>query len=115
MINHGASYKTPKFHTAAVAIAVGNEAKVCDGLSSFATLAIQIKGITVATVTFQGTVDGTNWEDVKATDLKTGTAATTATADGQFRADVRGLLKFRANLTAWTSGATTVTGILTAC
>ena len=79
----------------------------------YATLTAQVVGITTATITWEGTVDGTNWVAIQATNLNTGSAATTATADGLYRINVTGLLKVRARISAWTAGTITVTGVLT--
>lgn len=62
------------------------------------------------TVTFQGTVDGTNWFALEAkTMAASGTVVTTATDAGAWRCDVQGLSGIRANVTAFTSGALTCT------
>lgn len=114
MAQQGGCYKTPVFHKNAVATGAGTLVSVVDGLVHHSNLGIQIKGIVTATVTFQGTIDGTNFEDVKFKDRKTGTEATTSTADGIFTCDVRGFLKIRANITAWTEGTININGILTA-
>ena len=100
------------FHTAAVATGVGTALQIADpDDGSGSVLAIQINGITTATVTFQGTIDGTNWVDIGFTDMAdNSTVATTATADGIYKCSVAGLLQVRANLTAWTTGTITVTG-----
>lgn len=74
-------------------------------------VAVQVTGTFVGTVQFEGTVDGSNWVAVQATNLNSGAAATTATAPGLFRINSKGLLKVRANITAYTSGAVTVTGL----
>lgn len=101
--------------TAAVATGAGTALDVTKpGSGGYDTLVAQVVGITTATITWQGTLDGTNWASVQATPLATGTAAATATADGLYRINVKGLKKIRANITAWTSGTITVTGQLVA-
>lgn len=72
---------------------------------------MQVTGITTATITFQGTIDGTNWEAVQVTNLNDGSEGTTATADGLYRLTCIGLTQVRANITAWTTGTITVTGV----
>lgn len=69
------------------------------------SLTIQLAGTFTLTVTWQGTVDGTNWSSIVATDLSsaTGTAASTATAPGLYRIDTTGLFSVRPNITAFTS------------
>ena len=76
-------------------------------------LTMQVTGITTATITFEGTIDGTNFVAVQATNLNSGSAATTATADGLYRITVLGLVSVRARISAYTSGTITITGILT--
>lgn len=72
-----------------------------------ATTVVQVTGIATATITWEGTVDGTNWAGLMATALATGTAAATATANGLYRLDVRGLLQVRARISAYTAGTIT--------
>jgi hypothetical protein len=91
--------------TAAVAIGNGTSAQV-SGLSWGVA---QIVGITTATITWEATIDGTNWAGIRATLLSSGTAAATATADGLYQIDLRGLSQIRARISAWTSGTITVT------
>lgn len=74
----------------------------------------QISGTFVATITFQATVDGTNWVTYALSDLSTTarTHATTQSTTGIYAADdAAGLTAIRANITAWTSGAVTVVGL----
>lgn len=73
---------------------------------------IQISGsMTNLTVTFEGTVDGTNWVAILATNRTSGTAATTATAAGIYHIPAQGVVKVRASISAWTSGVCTAVGI----
>lgn len=106
-------HKLHIFQSAAAATANGTAADctpVSDGPYYSAT--VQIVGITTATVTWEGTVDGTNWVAVRATNLNAGTDATTATADGIYRLTVLGFKQVRARISAYTSGTITVTGML---
>ena len=74
----------------------------------------QVNGITTATITWEMTVDGTNWEAFGMTDLAdNSTVATTATADGVFRGVVAGIPSVRARISAYTDGTITVTGVFT--
>lgn len=86
-------------HNAAVATAVGE----LMNLESISLVALQISGTFVAMVTFQGTVDESNWIAIQGTNVNDGSVATSATAAGIWLIPVSGLKKFRANLT-WTSG-----------
>lgn len=71
-------------------------------------MAVQLSGTFVATVGFQGTIDGTNWFSVAALPFATlydpTTAVTQATAVGAFRLDTSGLAGVRLNCSAYTSG-----------
>jgi len=96
-------------HSAASATANGSELDVED----YSIAAFQVTGTFAATITFEGTVDNTNWVAIEAINIATGAKATTATAAGIYRMGIGSLLKVRARLT-WTSGTSiTVTGILT--
>lgn len=99
------------------AAATGNGTPVtctAGGEGGYATLTAQVQGITTATITWEATVDGTNWIAIQAIPLATGTAATTATADGIFRINVTGLVSVRARISAYTSGTINVTAYLVA-
>lgn len=101
--------------SAAVAIGNGTAIEVTDAIrGSYLALTVQITGITTATVTWEATVDGTNYVAIQATNLNAGTEATTATADGIFRMTVLGFKYVRARISAWTTGTVYVTGYLTA-
>ncbi len=94
-------------HSAASATATGAVMN-CTGLVG---ALVQITGTFVATVTFQGTVDGSNWVAIPAVNLNNGAVATTATAAGLYWVSFAGMRLFRANM-AWTSGTSiTATGI----
>lgn len=67
-------------------------------------IGIQITGITSATVTFEATIDGSNWVAHNATPVASTTAATTTTADGIFYANVVGITSFRARISTYVSG-----------
>jgi len=78
-------------------------------LSGMRHLALQISGTFVATVTFEGSVDGTNWINIVGTNKNDGSQDATATAAGIFIFDIPGLALFRARISAYTSGAVTAT------
>jgi hypothetical protein len=89
----------------------GSEAAV-DGVNgAWDSIAVQITGITTATVTFQATIDGTNWVAIGLVDSADWTSiATTATADGIYVLHYpKGFTKFRANITSNTAGTIYVT------
>lgn len=70
---------------------------------------IQITGITSATVTFEATIDGTNWVAHYATPVASATAATTTTVDGIFYANVVGITSFRARISTYATGTIVTT------
>jgi hypothetical protein len=77
---------------------------------------VQIVGISGDTVTFEGTTDEVpTWVAIQYTNLATGTAATTATADGIYQCTkpVSGLLQVRARLTR-SAGTVVIWGTLAA-
>ena len=78
-------------------------------VSRYSVVATQNIGTwTTATVTFQGSIDGTTFQSIQGTLDSDGTfSATTTTVDEIRRFDVSGYNFFRANL-AWTAGTITV-------
>lgn len=80
-------------------------------VSGLGTVAAQVSGTFVGTVTFEGTTDGSNWVSVQMTNIATGAIATTATAAGLFVGAVAGLVQFRARVSARSSGSITVVGL----
>jgi hypothetical protein len=101
----------PKGYTArqnlqTAAVATGNGTPM--DVSGFRWLGIQVVGITSATITWEATIDGTNWFGILASPPSTGTGALTTTADGVFRVDVAGLAAFRARISTWVSGTINV-------
>ena len=72
-------------------------------------IAVQLAGTFVGTVTFEGTVNGTNWVAIQVIPPGTSrTGVTTATAAGIWQANVVGLTGFRARCSAFTSGTINV-------
>jgi hypothetical protein len=101
-------------HIAATATGIGTALYKMDwsnGASSYVT--IQVEGISGDTITFEGTIDNDTWYALRFTPLTTGTAATTATADGIYQSTlpVLGLLKVRARISTYGSGTITVSGV----
>jgi len=83
------------------AVATGNGTAML--ATGYASIAYQVSGTFVGTVTFEGTVDNTNWVAIQAVNTATGAVSTTATAGGVYVANVAGLSQARARVT-WTSG-----------
>lgn len=73
-----------------------------------ASSVLQITGTFVATVQFEGTVEGTTWFSVDATVIAVGTVVNSATATGQWFIQSSGLSKVRARCSAYTSGSAIV-------
>jgi len=88
--------------------AVGNGAAMDVG--GLALVAVQVTGTFSATITFEGTIDGTNWVSLLARDVASGAAATTATAAGIYQVPCSGLSQIRARISAYTSGSVTAVG-----
>lgn len=74
-------------------------------------LSAQILGTWVGTLTFQGSLDGTNWFDMTMGSINgTVTPATSTTVNGIFNKPAgAGILFFRFNMTAYTSGSAVCT------
>lgn len=68
-----------------------------------ASVIFTVSGTFSATVTFEGTEDGTNYSSLSAIKLGTSTIATTTTVVGTFQTSCAGLTLVRARVT-WTSG-----------
>lgn len=110
----GGQYKNPTFHSAAVATANGAVLDVTDASGgALSVVGIQITGISGDTITFEVTIDGTNWVGILAKNVTTGAEAATATADGIYRITCLGMVQLRARLTR-SAGTVTVKGVATA-
>lgn len=81
---------------------------------AFPTAVIEISGTFVATVTFQGVGPHGGTYTVYARNRSTGLLATTATAPGIYEVDARGLTGVYANITAYTSGSVSASGMAVA-
>ncbi len=115
MLTPGGEYLYQLLQSAAAATGNGTALVTTDvNNGALTTLTMQVTGITTATITFEATVDGSNWIAVACTNLNDGTAATTATANGLFRLTCLGLVSVRARISAYTSGTITVIGVAVA-
>lgn len=73
----------------------------CEGMG----LAVfELAGTWVATIVFEGTVDGASWFSVQGFAVATDASVTGATANGQWRIPLSGLAQVRARASAYTSG-----------
>jgi hypothetical protein len=90
------------------AVAIGNGTAV--NVKGYGRLTLYCSLAGTATVTFEGTVDDTNYVAIGMAAVATGVVATTATATGMFYLPAGfSLSQVRARISAWTSGAVTVT------
>ena len=96
-----------KTETLAAQTDTTSKIQTCDDLAS--QIVYQLASTWVGTVTFQCTLDGTNWLSVLAYPSTSTTGSATATANGVYRIDCSGYFGTRVNWTARTSGSITVT------
>lgn len=78
-------------------------------VSGMGAVIFTVSGTFAATITFEGTEDGTNWTSLKTFLLGTDTLATTTTTTGTFEAACAGLQLVRARVSSYSSGSVTVT------
>jgi hypothetical protein len=90
-------------------VAAANDAATIFGFPSVGSVGIQITGTFVATITFEATVDGTNYVALNCIPSNSGTAASTATAVGAFAVSSSGYAAIRARCSAYTSGSPVLT------
>lgn len=90
------------------------EGAVADLDGKFASLAVQVSGTFVGTVSFEASVDGTNFVAIQGTKKSDGTTATSTTTAGLFEFRVNGVNKFRLNVSAYTSGEISAVGTASA-
>jgi hypothetical protein len=95
----------------AAAGATGNGVTI--NVAGMSRLGLQVTGTFVATVTFEVSIDGSNWVAFNVVPAASATPASTATAPGVFLGNVAGFALFRARVSAWSSGAVTVTALAT--
>lgn len=79
-------------------------------VTGFGGAAIQLSGTFVATVTFEGTANGSDWVSLPAQNVATGAVATTASSAGVYVVSTLGLSDVRARISAYTSGNVTAKG-----
>lgn len=94
---------------ATVTVAAQNDAATVTGIPSVSHVAVQIVGALSATITFETTVDGTNWVATNLLPAASTTAASTATAAGIWGASLGAVSGFRARCSAYSSGSPVVT------
>lgn len=115
MHTRGGAYVDKTLQSAAGATGEGQPLPLLDvDEGALEHVAVQVTGTFTATITWQVTVDGTNWVNAMMTPTATGTAAATATAAGVYLGNFPGCKAFRANITAFTSGAITAYAVAAA-
>ena len=70
---------------------------------------VQVTGTWVATLQFEGTLDGTTWIPINAVAASTSGPIPVTTVNGLYRVTPAGLTTFRINATAYTSGTAVIT------
>lgn len=76
---------------------------------SIGTVGFQLAGTWSGTVTFEATIDGTNWVAANADPVPSGAAASTATGNGIYQVPCAGFSQVRARFSTATSGQITCT------
>lgn len=79
-------------------------------VSGMSVAGVHLRGTFSATVTWEGSIDGTNWSSIRAMNMGDGVVAATATTAGLYLLSVAGLSLIRARISAFTSGNVTVEG-----
>lgn len=111
MLVPGGQHKLVVMQNAAVATGNGTAVETVEPSDgAYTVLDMHVEGISGDTITFEGTIDGTNWIAVQCENLNSGASATTATADGIYRLVVGGVRQVRARVSTYSAGTITVTG-----
>lgn len=95
--------------SATVTVAAQDDAATVTGLPSSGSVAVQITASFSATITFEATVDSTNWVAFNMTPTNNATPASTATAAGAWSASTGGYAGIRARCSTYSSGSPVVT------
>ena len=112
MLTRGGNYQKVIMQNAVGATGNGTAVVPTDlSEGAYQLLTAQVVGITNATITWEGSLDGTNFIAINARNMNTQAIATTTTADGIFRINITGLFSIRARISAWASGTITVTAL----
>lgn len=94
---------------ASMTVAAAENAATVLGIPSVSHVAVQIVGAMSATVTFETTVDGSNWVATNLLPAASTTGVSTATAAGLWTASLGAVAGFRARCSAYVSGSPVVT------
>ena len=90
-------------------VAAANDAATISGFPSVGVVGIQITGTLSATITFEATVDGTNYVALNCMPSNSATPASTSTAVGAWTVNAGGYAAIRARCSAYTSGSPVLT------
>jgi len=102
----GAYAENHTFQSAAEANGNGTALTV----TGYAGVGVQVEGITTATVTFEGTIDGSTYYAVEALNYNNGSKATSTAADGLFLVPTAGMDQLRCRISGYSAGTITVSG-----
>ena len=90
-------------------VTAAQDAATISGLPSVGSVGIQVTGTFSATITFEATVDGTNYVALNCLPSNSATTASTATTTGAFTVSSGGYAAVRARCSAYTSGSPVLT------
>jgi hypothetical protein len=95
--------------TNSITVGAADQAASVSGIPSPGFVAVQVFGTFSGTITFEASVDGTNYVAFNMTPSNSGTDASTATSAGAFTKSTGAYSAFRARCSAYTSGSPVVT------
>jgi len=78
-------------------------------VTGYGSVRFRVSGAFSATVNFEASMDGTNWDPLAAINATTGQLVTSTTSPGVFVADIVGVQAIRARVSGYSSGSVTVT------
>ena len=94
--------------TATGTLAAAAQTVVISMAGGLSAATVQITGTWVGTITFEGTVNGTDWSAINGVYAGTSFPSSTITANGLVRLTPAGLASMRVHMTAFTSGSATI-------
>ena len=92
---------TRELHKESDGVGDGN---ILELFGQYGNAVLQVTGITNATVTFKGSLNGQDWVNLAGYNLTNGTGTATAAANGIYSIPVVGISYFKAEITAYVSG-----------
>lgn len=91
----------------------GVDAALTIGSRDYGSVIFQLSGTFSATVTFEASTDETNWIEVPAANVASGSKASTTDTTGIYLVNCVGTFKVRARVSAFTSGPVVAIGVAT--